>query len=90
MLRLLYVTKNGKNLVMKKGDIFRFGRYKVVYTGRERLREKIDLHTDQGGLFVPQIKIIVLGRYHKSDTGNLIYNPGNMLWVDRVSLSRIK
>ena len=71
---------------MKKGDLISYGAYQAISLGAERLRE--DFTVDGlGGLFVPQIKIIIL-RDNPSQAP-FFTHVGKQMWVDRKLVRRI-
>ena len=72
---------------MKRGDLvfLGFGALGTVLGG-ERLREDFD-ENGYGGLFVPQIKILVT---KEDDRRPRIYKLGQSRWIDRKRVGRCK
>ena len=72
---------------MKKGELVSYGAYQAISIGAERLREDFT-HEGLGGLFVPQVKIIIL----KDSPARAPAQPSNVgkqMWVDRKHVKRI-
>lgn len=71
---------------MKKGELVSYGVYQAICLGAERLKENYN-EEGFGGLFVPQIKIVVLkDSPRQTHTHSYV---GKQMWVDRKRVKRI-
>lgn len=73
---------------MKKNDLVTYNGYLVVCLGGERLRETFDEH-GHGGMYVPQMKVMVLGTVPPGGRLPASHSRGTIRWVRRNNLKKL-